>query len=68
MLGNLGFTMLLSDFMISFSAVIPASSFGQTTPSKTPLSRVPVSHIVLQDIEIFIILDEVKLLVLVIYL
>ena len=32
--------------MISFSVVIPASSLSQTTPSKTPLSRVSVSSTV----------------------
>lgn len=32
------------DFIIKFFAVLPASPFGLTTPSKTPLSRVPVSH------------------------
>lgn len=37
------YLMLHNDLCICFSTVIAASSFGQTTPSKTPLSRVPVS-------------------------
>lgn len=41
-------------FIISIPTVIPASSFAQTTPSKTPLSRVPVSETVYHSIEIFV--------------